>query len=102
MEAYRLAKITALLLTLAIVGFYRRKTPMAMCGLISSGSLITSLLSGARLSERPNTVSSACGTLFGLLTLALWIRLSTQEQRKADSNKNCNVSNTHITGGCGE
>jgi hypothetical protein len=84
MEAYRLAKITALLLTFAIVGFYRRKTPMAMCGVISAGSLIVSLLFGSRLSELSNSILSMSGAVFGLLTFALWIRLSIQEQRKAD------------------
>jgi hypothetical protein len=85
MEAYRLAKITGLLLTLAIVGFYHRKIPMAMCGLISVGSLITSLLFGTRLSERSDSVLSMCGALFGFLTFALWVRSSMQGQRKVES-----------------
>jgi hypothetical protein len=84
MDAYRLAKITALLLTLAIVGFYHRKILMALCGSISAGSLILSLKLSSGLSERANSALSICGILFGLLTFVLWIRLLFQEQGKAN------------------
>jgi hypothetical protein len=84
MDAYRLAKITALLLSLAIVGFYRRKILMAFCGSVSAGSLILSLKLSSRLSEQMNSALSICSISFGVLTFVFWIRLLFQEQGKAE------------------